>query len=156
MKRFITIRSLMLTLVLLLGAIPAVAHDRPFALNGTGVGEFITNEAGLPIRATVTGSGTATHLGLWTTTGTVNYGPPGEDGLIPSSGEATITAANGDTLKVVVQGKLNLGAGTDSGTFTFVGGTGRFADASGSADFVVTVNPLTGGFELTIVGRINY
>ena len=156
MKRFITIRSLMLTIALLLGAIPVAAVERPFALNGTGVGEFFTNEAGLPIRATVTGSGTATHLGLWTTTGTVNYGPPGEDGLIPSSGEATIIAANGDTLKVVVQGKLNLGAGTDSGTFTFVGGTGRFAAASGSADFVVTVNPLTGGFELTIVGNINY
>ena len=156
MKRFITIRSIMLTIVLLLGTIPVAAVERPFALTGTGVGEFITNEAGLPISANVTGSGTATHLGLWTTTGTVNYGPPGEDGLIPSSGAATITAANGDKLEVVVQGKLNLGAGTDSGVFTFVGGTGRFAGVSGSADFVVTVNPLTGGFELTMVGRINY
>lgn len=156
MKRFITIRSLMLTIVLLLGTIPAAAVERPFALNGTGVGQFITNEAGLPISANVTGSGTATHLGLWTTTGTVNYGPPDENGLIPSSGEATIIAANGDTLNVVVQGILNLGAGTDTGTFTFVGGTGRFVGVSGSADFVVTVNPLTGGFELTMVGRINY
>jgi hypothetical protein len=156
MKRIIKTRSIMLTIVLLLGAIPVAAHDRPFALNGTGVGEFITNEAGLPISANVSGSGTATHLGLWTTTGTVHYGAPDENGLIPSSGEATIIAANGDKLYVLVQGKLNLAAGTDSGTFTFVGGTGRFAGASGSADFVVTVNPLTGGFELTMVGRINY
>ena len=156
MKRFITIRSLMLSLVLLLGTIPVAAVERPFALNGTGAGTFITNEAGLPISANVTGSGTATHLGLWTTTGTVNYGPPDENGLLPSSGEATITAANGDTLEVVVQGTLNLAAGTDTGTFTFVGGTGRFAGVSGSAGFVVTVNPVTGGFELTMVGRINY
>jgi hypothetical protein len=156
MKSFIKIRSLMLTIVLLLGSIPVAAVERPFALNGTGVGQFITNEAGLPISANVTGSGTATHLGLWTTTATVNYGPPNEDGLIPSSGEATIIAANGDTLEAVVQGTLNLGAGTDTGIFTFVGGTGRFAGASGSADFVVTVNPITGGFELTMVGRINY
>ena len=156
MKRLFNTRSIMLTIVLLLGALPVAAHDRPFALNGTGVGTFTTNEAGLPVSATVTGSGTATHLGLWTTTGTVHYGPPDADGLLPSSGEATITAANGDTINAVVQGKLNLGAGTDSGTFTFVGGTGRFAAASGSSNFVVTVNPVTGGFELTIVGTINY
>src|SRR5215218_9360531 len=118
MKRFINIRSIMLTIVLLLGAIPVAAQDRPFALNGTGVGEFITNDAGLPISANVSGSGTATHLGLWTTAGTVHYGPPDENGLLPSSGEATITAANGDKLNVVIQGKLNLAAGFDSGTFT--------------------------------------
>jgi hypothetical protein len=156
MKRLFNARMLMLTALLLMGAISVAATERPFALNGTGVGQFITNEAGLPISANVSGSGTATHLGLWTTTGTVHYGPPDADGLLPSSGEATIIAANGDAIRAVVQGRLNLGAGTDSGTFTFVGGTGRFAAASGSADFVVAVNPLTGGFELTMVGRINY
>jgi hypothetical protein len=156
MKRLFNVRSLILTIALLLAAIPVAANDRPFSLNGTGVGQFITNEAGLPISANVTGSGTATHLGSWTTTGTVHYGPPDADGLLPSSGEATIIAANGDRLNAVVQGRLNLGAGMDSGTFTFVGGTGRFAAASGSASFVVTVNPITGGFELTVVGRINY
>ena len=156
MKRFIGIRSIMLIIVLLLGAMPVAAVNRPFALNGTGVGQITTNEAGLPVSAAVTGSGTATHLGLWTTTGTVNYGDPGPDGLLPSSGQASIITANGDKLEVVVQGKLNLATGTDSGTFTFVGGTGRFAAASGSADFVVTLDPVTGGFVLTIVGRINY
>ena len=156
MKRLFNVRSLMLMIALLLGTIPVVAIERPFALNGTGVGQFTVNEAGLPISATVTGSGTATHLGLWTTTGTVHYGPPDADGLLPSSGEATIIAANGDRVTALVQGKLNLGAGTDSGTFTFVEGTGRFEGVSGSADFVVTVNPLTGGFQLTMVGRINY
>lgn len=156
MKRLFNIRTIMLTIALLVGAIPVVAMERPFALNGTGVGQFTTNEAGLPISAAVTGSGTATHLGLWTTTGTVHYGPPDADGLLPSSGEATLIAANGDTLKAAVQGRLNLGAGTDSGVFTFIGGTGRFAAVSGHADFVVSVNPLTGGFELTMVGNINY
>ena len=156
MKRLFNRLSILLTIVLLLGALPVAAIERPFALNGTGVGQITTNEAGLPVSAAVTGSGTATHLGLWSTTGTVYYGPPGEDGLLPSSGEAAVVAANGDKLNVVIQGKLNLGAGTDSGTFTFVGGTGRFAAASGSADFVVTLNPITGGFELTMVGTINY
>jgi len=144
----------MLTIVLLLGAIPVAAQDRPFALNGMGVASFITDGAGTPIGANVTASGTATHLGSWSTTGTVRYAL--EDGVLRSSGEGTITAANGDKLDFVVEGALDPVAGTDHGTFRFVGGTGRFAGASGSANFVVTINPPTGGFELTMVGKINY
>src|ERR1044071_7055953 len=105
MKRFITIRSLMLTLILLLGAIPVAAVERPFALNGTGVATFITNEAGLPISANTTASGTATHLGLRTAIGNVRFNPPDANGVIRSSGEATIIAANGDKLEVVVAGE---------------------------------------------------
>jgi hypothetical protein len=156
MKRFIKIRSLMLTLVLLLGTIPVAATERPFALNGRGVATFITDESNTLIGATVTASGTATHLGLWTTTGSVRYAPPDENGVIRSSGEATVIAANGDKINMVVEGVLDPNAGTDHGTFHFVGGTGRFAGASGSADFVVTIISLTGGFELTMVGKINY
>jgi hypothetical protein len=154
MKRFIKTRSIMLTIVMLLAAIPVAAIERPFALNGTGVGTFITDEAGNVIGGNVTASGTATHLGLWTAVGNVRY--TSENGVIRSSGEATITAADGDKLEMVAEGTLDPAAGTDHGTFTFVGGTGRFAGASGRADFVVTLNPLTGGFELTLVGSINY
>lgn len=154
MKRFIKIRSLMLTAVLLLGAFSAAAVERPFALNGNGLAAFITDGAGNVVGANVTASGRATHLGLWTTTGTVRYTP--DNGLLRSSGEATITAANGDKLEVALEGVLDPVTNTDHGVFHFVGGTGRFAGASGSADFVVNVNPLTGGFELTMVGRIDY
>jgi hypothetical protein len=156
MKPFSKMRIITLTIVLLLGAIPAAATERPFALNGRGVATFITDEAGHVIGANTITSGTATHLGTWTTTGTVHYAPPDENGKIPSSGEATIIAANGDKLYVVLQGSFDPAVGTDHGLFTFVGGTGRFAGASGSADFVVTVNPLTSGFELTVVGTIDY
>jgi len=181
MKRFINIRSIMLTIVLLLGAIPAGAHNRPFALNGnglaglilpddphperplalkpfalngSGLAAFITDEAGNVIGATTAASGTATHLGSWTAIGSVRF--TNDNGVIRSSGEATITAANGDKLEVVVEGELDPVTGTDHGIFRFVGGTGRFEGASGSADSVVTTNPLNGGFELTLVGRINY
>jgi hypothetical protein len=44
----------------------------------------------------------------------------------------------------------------DQGVFYFVGGTGRFEGASGSANFVVSINPITGGFDLTVVGKIDY
>src|SRR5215208_5983290 len=99
MKRIFNIRTIRLTIVLLLGAIPAAAIERPFALNGKGVAAFITDEAGNVIGANVTASGTATYLGLWTTVGTIRY-IPDENGVIRSSGEATITASDGDKLAV--------------------------------------------------------
>ena len=154
MKRFTKIHTLMLTLVLLLGAIPVSAVERPFALNGTGVATLITNESGMPIGAIATGSGTATHLGQWTVLGNVKYTP--DNGVLRSSGDATITASNGDKLQVQIDGILDPIAGVDQGIFYIVGGTGRFEGASGSANFVVTLNPLTGGYELTMVGKINY
>lgn len=154
MKRFTKTRTLMLTLLLLLGTIPASAVERPFALNGVGVATLITDESGNVIGAIPTGSGTATHLGQWTTTGTVKYIP--DNGVLRSSGEATLTAANGDKLQFLIDGIFDPIAGVDQGVFRFVGGTGRFEGASGELNFVVTLNPLTGGFELTAVGTINY
>jgi hypothetical protein len=155
MKRLFNKLTIMLTLVLLLGALPVAATERPFALNGKGIASFLTDEAGHVIGANVTASGTATHLGLWTTAGSIRYAPD-ENGVIHSSGEATVTAADGEKLNMVVEGTLDPVNFTDHGIFRFVGGTGRFAGASGSADFVVTGNPLTGGFELTLVGTINF
>ena len=155
MKRFTKIRTLMITLFLLLGTIPASAVDRPFALNGTGVATLVTDGSGHLIGAIPTGSGTATHLGQWTVQGTVHY-TPDNNGVLHSSGDATLTASNGDKLQFQIDGILDPIAGVDQGLFHFVAGTGRFAGATGDANFVVTINPLTGGFELTVVGKINY
>lgn len=154
MKRFTKTHTLILTLFLLLGTIPVSAVERPFALNGTGVATLITDESGNPIGAIATGSGTATHLGQWTVLGNVKYTP--DNGVLRSSGDATITAANGDKLQVQIDGILDPIAGVDQGIFYIVGGTGRFEGASGSANFVVTLNPMSGGYELTLVGKINY
>lgn len=155
MKRLTKIRALMLMTFLLLGTISASAVERPFALNGIGVATLVTDEAGHLIGATPTGSGTATHLGQWTVTGNVQY-IPDSNGVLHSSGNATLTAANGDKLQIQIEGILDPVAGMDQGIFHFVGGTGRFEGATGDANFVVTINPLTGGFELTVVGKINY
>jgi hypothetical protein len=155
MKRLFNTRILILTIVLLLGAIPAAATERPFALNGKGIASFITDEAGQVIGAKVTGAGTATHLGLWTTTGNVTY-TPDENGVIRSKGIATVTAANGDTLELVVEGTLDAATFTDHGTYYFARGTGQFRRVSGSGNFVVTGNAPNGGFELTMVGKINF
>ena len=155
MNHFTEIRTLTLILLLLLGSIPVSAVERPFALKGAGVATLITDESGMPIGAIPTGSGTATHLGQWTVAGNVKY-TLDSGGVLRSSGQATITAANGDKLQVELEGILDPAAGVDQGVFRFVGGTGRFENASGSANFVVTINPLSGGFELTVVGMIDY
>ena len=155
MKRFTKIRTLMPILFLLLGTIPVSATERPFALSGSGVATLITNEAGMPIGAIPTGSGTATHLGQWTVTGNVKY-TPDANGVLHSSGDATITASNGDKVQIQIEGILDPVAGMDQGIFHIVGGTGRFEGATGDANFVVQLNPLTGGFDLTVVGKINY
>ena len=155
MKRFMKIRTLMLTAFLLLGTIPVSAVERPFALNGAGVATLITDDAGHLVGAIPTGSGTATHLGQWTVSGNVQY-TPDNNGVLHSSGEAALTAANGDKLQFQIDGILNPVTAVDQGVFRFVGGTGRFEGASGAANFVVQINPLTGGFELTVVGKIDY
>ena len=155
MKRFTKIRTLMPILFLLLGTIPVSAVERPFALSGTGVATLITNEAGMPIGAIPTGSGTATHLGQWTVSGNVKY-TPDANGVLHSSGDATIVASNGDKVQIQIEGILDPIAVMDQGIFHIVGGTGRFEGATGDANFVVQLNPLTGGFDLTVVGKINY
>ena len=141
-----------------------MANERPFALNGKGVATFTVNEAGIPISADVTSTSTATHLGLCTTVGRVNFTPandPEHPGRLLSSGTGTITAANGDTIQIEFSGVLDpppAGSATaiDKPVFHFVGGTGRFANASGSANAVVIVNLATGAFEITMVGNIDY
>ena len=154
MKRFTQLSTVMAIIFLLLGSIPVSAVERPFALNGSGVVTLITDESGNLVGALPTGSGTATHLGQWTVTGAVKYTPV--NGVLKSSGDATLTASNGDKLNFQIDGTLDPVAGVDQGLFHFVGGTGRFEGASGDANFLVSINPTTGGFDLTVVGKINY
>ena len=75
MKRILNVTVLTLTAFVLLGTLSAMAAERPFALNANGVATFITDAAGNPIRADVSSSGTATHLGLTTTVGTDQFQP---------------------------------------------------------------------------------
>jgi len=64
MKRFVTIKSLILVFALLLAIIPVSAAERPYAATGNGLPTFITDASGNVVGATVVVSGNATHLGL--------------------------------------------------------------------------------------------
>jgi hypothetical protein len=68
MKRNLSVRSVAVTISLLLGFLPVQAAERPFAMNGTGTSTFIV-DGGQVIGANVNASGTATDLGLWTAPG---------------------------------------------------------------------------------------
>ena len=160
MKRILNVTVLTLTTFVLLG-ISVMAIERPFALNARGIATFITDGSGNPIRAEVSSSGTATHLGSTTTVGTINFTPdPANPGRLLTNGTGTMTAANGDTVQLELNGALEPTPGsataTDKFNVSFVGGTGRFAGAHGTGTGIVVVNLLTGAFELTIVGDINF
>ncbi len=74
-------------------------------------------------------------------------------------GERTLTAANGDVLRLV-----SVGTSTSSGpglvhfvaTLTFVGGTGRFANATGQARGEGTATLATSTTQMTLDGEIAY
>ena len=158
MKRFVTVRSLILVFALLLNIIPVNATERPFAGNGNGVATFITDESGNVVGATVTVSGNSSHLGLFTGSGTIQFIPDASDPNISHpAGDVTYVAANGDRLPTIIEeGSMDLRTGIATGYMVFQNGTGRFAGASGKAAIVVEQNFITGAYTFTLVGKINY
>ena len=158
MKRFVTVRSLILVFALLLGIIPVSATERPFASNGNGVAAFITDGAGNVVGANLTLSGNGTHLGLFSGTGKIQFLPDANDpNIVQVPGEITYIASNGDRLPTVIEnGRMDLRTGIATGDMVFQSGTGRFEGASGKAAIVVVQNFVTGAYEFTMVGNINY
>ena len=158
MKRFVTVRSLILVFALLLGIIPVSATERPFASNGNGVAAFITDGAGNVVGANLTLSGNGTHLGLFSGTGKIQFLPDANDpNIVQVPGEITYIASNGDRLPTVIEnGSMDLRTGIATGDMVFQSGTGRFEGASGKAAIVVVQNFVTGAYEFTMVGNINY
>lgn len=158
MKRLATIKSLILVFAMLLAVIPASAAERPYAANGNGMATFITDGAGNVVGATVVVSGNATHLGLFSGTGTIQFLPDANDPNISHpAGEVTYIAANGDRLPSVIEdGSMDLRTGIATGYMVFQSGTGRFEGASGKAAIVVEQNFITGAYTFTMLGTVNY
>lgn len=78
----------------------------------------------------LTGEGDATHLGRFTITSSFNVTPP----PVSATGTAAWTASNGDQLLTSTAGTAVIAfpTATITETHTITGGTGRFADASGT------------------------
>jgi hypothetical protein len=158
MKRSLSIKFLVLTFTLLLGSLAVTATERPFSLNGTGIAIPVVDGNGNVVGANPTGSGNATHLGMFTNTGHVDFTPdPANPTILHPSGGGVFTAANGDKLNfVIVSGSLDLTTGIGTGDFDFTGGTGRFVNATGRTSGVIEQNVITGAYVLTLVGNIDY
>jgi hypothetical protein len=136
----------------------AAAQERPFLASLTGNAHLSPTDDPCVLRNDETGEGVATHLGLFTWADT-EYADFCEvpDGVAVVA-TFTMTAANGDQVYGVF---TSVGYFADAetlvihGNYEFVGGTGRFADATGSGDidalaFLAPGLPFIGTFDGTI------
>jgi hypothetical protein len=123
----------------------SLTFPRPF--RGTATGEVTgVGESGELI---ITYTGQATHLGNFTREERLFLNPDGT-----FTGTMVFTAANGDELWVEFTGAF-VSPTTAVGSYTFVGGTGRFRDATGSAEFEA-VTPDGVNVTATFEGTINF
>jgi hypothetical protein len=131
--------------VLILAA-PAQAAERPHVSRGTA--QFVNAND-------FVGVGNATHLGRYDEVGSAKFSPTADPTVLQVDAWATYTAANGDQLYAVITGHLNGVTGVITATATYVGGTGRFADASGTA--TLSGQLLPGGLiQVAVNGTIDY
>jgi len=106
--------------------------------------------------------GNATHLGKFVGQGTYHVTGVSPDGLkIYFHVAATWTAANGDAVEIDCPDWVNdnsVNPPTSTGVMNFVGGTGRFVNASGSFFSVISPAVITLGVpnSLTGDGTITY
>lgn len=101
------------------------------------------------------GTGHATHLGNYTEVGNVSFAPTSNPAVLAVNGWSIYTAANGHELHAVLSGELNMQTGAITATVTYVGGTGRFGDATGAS--ILSGQMLGGGAAVVAVaGNIDY
>ena len=132
--------SKMFTLLLAAVALTFLTHSTwandqvPF--QGSAEGAIVgvaPNPAGVVL--TVQAEGNAAHLGRFSREETILFNPV--TGTL--TGAIVFTAANGDQLFGTVQGGF-VSATEATGTYTFTGGTGRFQNASGGAEFSLSTS----------------
>jgi hypothetical protein len=115
---------------------PAMAAGQPIPFKGRSGGLVMAvgfdPVAGIAYTR-VEGQGQATHLGRFTVTGDVAI----DVATGNARGTWTLTAANGDMLFLAMEGN-GIDPMHGAGTFTVVGGTGRFQGASGSYQQIIT------------------
>jgi len=118
----------------------------------------MTDDNGQLSGGDINASGTATHLGKWTQIGNLVFTfDQSKPDIIFASGDTTFTAANGDTLEAEIKNsELDTTTGISTGQFVFIGGTGRFQQAQGSANYTVNQDLDSGAFDVVAQGSIDY
>jgi len=131
------------------------ADERPIRLHRGDIFVEIDNQ----FRVNVSGEGTISHMGLSAISGSGSAVPLGHR-MFETSGELFVIAADGDILYALFTGTLSKNEFGDLGfadlTVTFIGGTGRFSDAVGSAELLFSYDSLTGESDSSFDGTIDY
>jgi hypothetical protein len=147
-------------LLTILGAFPVAfaTHSTPF--NGSGSGTFADTS---PTTVLITGTGYYDHLGLTTLRFPSTITGTAACGGLTATEQDTYTAANGDSVFQTVHDTIcpttTLNVFTLTGSFTVTGGSGRFADASGSGTVQASItftSSTTGTFSGTQTGTVSY
>jgi hypothetical protein len=149
--------SLALVVLTLLGlAAPASAADQvPYSATDVTVSTNRTRVPGGIIQSDVSGTGNATYLGDYTATGTA---------LLDPHGNFTYTGcnvgANGkDSVCFALSGHVERTQDpcvvTSAGPYTVTGGTGKFANATGSGTFTSQSDTCTNTTTTTVTGTIS-
>jgi hypothetical protein len=134
-------------------AVSAGAAETPF--KGTVNGDEIVVVTPPTASVARDGTGTATYLGRFTERITLEV----DLATGHATGLATFTAANGATLTASVDGQATQTSPTTLSieeTYTITGGTGRFADATGTFMLEGTVDQGTGLSSGTLSGAIDH
>ena len=134
-------------------AVSAVAAETPFkgTVNAVETGQIVFPTRFLDRQ----GTGSATYLGRYTEHVTMVINLP----TLSSTGAATFTAANGDTLLATVAGQATRTSPTTLSiveVYTITGGAGRFADATGAFTLKSTLDQTTGVSTGTLSGVIDH
>ena len=115
--------------------------ERPFKVRGSGTFELtngVDSCPGFPLQIALNGCGNATHVGRYTVDLTWCFNPGSETQPPSLYIFGTLTAANGDEIYMETTGQGVGENGEVYETFSFIGGTGRFQDVSGSFDLYTT------------------
>jgi hypothetical protein len=146
MNRFVSLGFASVLLVAIAAlSLPAraSAEERPHSLRGTAqfvspAGDFV-------------GEGYATHLGYYAEVGNASISPTG---VVTAWAHFTSGNGHSDELFELITGQI-YPDGSIIATITYVGGTGRFEDASGSATLLGQLLP-GGRIEVAVEGTIDY
>ena len=133
MKRFsIPLVLALATLSLLAASTPAQAGERPIHAAGRGA----LNAPDFFASGALYGSGKGEHLGRCGLFIPLDFDELWRHGTLDTQ-YLQLGAASGDQLFATVDSEFDPATGILAGTITFAGGTGRFADASGSARLLI-------------------